>query len=367
MNNGVLFPKFDAIPYAVQDLAFRSYFGGRFEILKRGFIGEAFLYDVNSAYPYAIAELPDMTGGKWIGGRKSIHTEAQLGFFKIEANIPDCKRIPPFPFRSNGNIIFPSGKFVTYVTLDELLACETTDYYRILESWQFIPITNKRPYKDFIQNLYNKRLELKKRNDPLQLPIKIILNSIYGKTGQKVNRVIGNLFNPVLFAFITGNTRAKLYKFAIDNALEKDVISFATDSICATKRLELSSSELGSFSLEKSANDVYYLQNGIYRFNSKWKQRGIGNLNGKTIEHIETITRCGRLFLKVRLCRNSRLRSSIIQHHLKDIGKIQPMTRLINLNADRKRLWLGIIESIDDKKCNDSMPLSLTRFKKLEI
>ncbi len=32
--------------------------------------------------------------------------------------------------------------------------------------------------------------------NPMQLPIKIILNSIYGKTGQKVNRIIGNFFNP---------------------------------------------------------------------------------------------------------------------------------------------------------------------------
>jgi arylsulfatase A-like enzyme len=33
-------------------VAFKSYFGGRFEILKRGFIGHAYLFDINSAYPY---------------------------------------------------------------------------------------------------------------------------------------------------------------------------------------------------------------------------------------------------------------------------------------------------------------------------
>lgn len=41
INNGVNFPTFDSIPYPIQDLAFKSYFGGRFEILKRGFIGHA--------------------------------------------------------------------------------------------------------------------------------------------------------------------------------------------------------------------------------------------------------------------------------------------------------------------------------------
>lgn len=49
INNRIEIPKFDSIPYEIQDLAFQSYFGGRFEILKRGFIGTAYLYDINSA------------------------------------------------------------------------------------------------------------------------------------------------------------------------------------------------------------------------------------------------------------------------------------------------------------------------------
>jgi hypothetical protein len=101
----------------------------------------------------------------------------------------------------------------------------------------------------------------------LLTPIKITLNSFYGKTSQKINRVIRNLFNPVIFASITGITRAKLYKFAMDNDLEDNVISFATDSICTTKKLDLRSSGLGDFSLDKSGNHAYYLQNGLHRFN----------------------------------------------------------------------------------------------------
>jgi hypothetical protein len=43
-----------------------------------------------------------------------------LGFFKIRAVIPNCKYIPPFPFRSKTDIHFPSGEFETYATLAEL-------------------------------------------------------------------------------------------------------------------------------------------------------------------------------------------------------------------------------------------------------
>ena len=40
----------------------------------------------------------------------------------------------------------------------------------------------------------------------------------------------------------------------------------------------------------KTRNDVYVLQNGIYRFNDFWKKRGIGydNSRKQEIEHIDT-------------------------------------------------------------------------------
>ena len=62
------------------------------------------------------------------------------------------------------------------------------------------------------------------------------------------------------------------------------------------------------------------------------------------------------------MLRNNRLRSSILQNTICDIGKIKPETREFNLNADRKRFWLGRIESIEDKIMNESMPLSLNYF-----
>jgi hypothetical protein len=363
INNGIDFPKFNFIPYEIQEFAYRSYYGGRFEMLKRGFIGDSYLYDINSAYPYAITKIPDLTKGKWIR-RKSIHPKSALGFFRIIADIPDDKYIPPFPFRVKNLIIFPSGKFETYVTLEELRACENPQFYKILDSWQFIPDSVIYPYKDFIEKLYQKRLELKENNDPMQLPIKIILNSIYGKTGQTINRIIGNLFNPVIFAFITGFARAQLYRFVIENNLEKETVAFATDSICTTKKLDIDSTKLGEFSFEGSANDVFYLQNGFYRFNGKWKQRGFGKLKGKEIEHLETFEKHGRLFYKIKLLRNTRLRSSIIGNNISEVGKIKEVTREINLNADRKRFWPERIESIDSKIMNDSMPVSLNFFAK---
>jgi hypothetical protein len=360
--NNIYIPRFSETPEDVQEFAYNSYFGGRFEILKRGFIGQAYIYDINSAYPFALTKIPDLTRGTWIK-RKSIHPNALLGFFKIEANLPDVKHVPPFPFRRDPMVFFPSGKYVTFCTLEELKACEDANFYRILDSVQFLSENPSYPYKQFIENLYLKRLELKQKKDPLQLPLKIILNSIYGKTGEIVRNRIGNLFNPVIFSFITGHARAQLYRFVHEHNLEREVVAFATDSICTTREIKVKSQDLGDFSLDNIASDVFYLQNGFYRFNGKWKQRGFGRFGSKDIEHLDTIERDGKLLMKCRILRPKRLRSSILQDSVNEVGKFSEIERELNLNADKKRLWFERIENIDSKTMNDSMPISMNYFQ----
>ena len=146
------------------------------------------------------------------------------------------------------------------------------------------------------------------------------------------------------------------------HGIEKDVVFFATDSICTTKKLEVNSTQLGDFSFDNEAKDVFVLQNGFYRFNGMWKQRGLGKLGTREIEHLDTFEKDGILYYRFIVKRNNRLRSSILQDRISDIGKIKPMTREFNLNADRKRFWLGSIESMDNEVMNESMPLSLNYF-----
>ena len=369
INHGIKFPYFNETPFKIQQFAKWSYFGGRFEILKRGHIGTAYLYDINSAYPFAMTKIPDLLDGKWINS-KTINQNAEIGFFKIHADIPDFEMIPCFPFRKNNMIIFPSGKFDTFCTLSELKVCDPK-FYKVIDAWQFIPNKEtlgdiKYPFKKFIEKLYRKRMRLKRQNDPMQLPIKIILNSMYGKTGQVYRNRIGNLYNPVIFSFITGTARAMLYNFAKENKLENELVSFATDSICTTRKINLKSAKLGEFSHENEANDVFFLQNGIYRFNGKWKQRGLGRLGTKAIEHLDTFEKDSKLFIKIKILRSNRLRQSILSNNLKDIGKITEKTREINLNTDKKRFWLETLTGINDK-INESLPLSLNFFTKEQI
>ena len=365
INHGVEIPYFSDLPYDLQEFSWNSYFGGRFEIIQRGFIGEAWLYDINSAYPYALANLPDITKGTWRYGIKKIHKKAIMGFFKIHVKYPDDEYLPAFAFRritlNNDLIVYPSGEFVTYVTLEELRNVDPKNY-SIIDSWQYFDENPTYPFRDFINTHYEKRMKLKQENNPMQLPIKIILNAIYGKMGQKVNRRIGNLFNPVIFAFITGFARAQLYQFVKENGVEKDVVAFATDSVCITKKLDVNSSELGGFSLDKHGKDVYYLQNGFYRFDKKWKLRGLGKLGKKEIEHVDTIEKDGRLYYEYTVNRTKQLASAIIQNKIDEIGQIKREIREVNLNGDSKRFWLNRLENINDGKSNKSFPLSPDMF-----
>ena len=98
--------------------------------------------------------------------------------------------------------------------------------------------------------------------------------------------------------------------------------------------------------------------------NGKWKNRGIASMNGKTIKHLDTYVKNGKLFLKIQESRSTRLRSGIILDRIHDIGNIKPTIRWVDPNADRKRFWLGRIDRIDDSY-NDSMPLSTNYFNQV--
>ncbi|MDE1816708.1 MAG: hypothetical protein KGI11_09145 [Thaumarchaeota archaeon] len=65
IKNGIHIPLFNEVPYEVQELARQSFYGGRFELIQRGFIGYCCLYDINSAYPHVLTTLPDITDRKW--------------------------------------------------------------------------------------------------------------------------------------------------------------------------------------------------------------------------------------------------------------------------------------------------------------
>jgi|Marorgknorr_s2lv_5_1036026.scaffolds.fasta_scaffold113196_1 hypothetical protein len=92
----------------------------------------------------------------------------------------------------------------------------------------------------------------------------------------------------------------------------------------------------------------------------------IKNRTLREIEHLDTFEKDGKLFYRFKVTRSNRLRHSILSNKLSEIGKITEKTREVNLNADKKRLWLESLTGINHKM-NQSLPLSLNYFTEDEI
>ena len=139
---------------------------------------------------------------------------------------------------------------------------------------------------------------------------------------------------------------------------------FGNDSVCVTREIKTHTDDLGGFGFDDTADNVFYLQNGFYRFGDKWKLRGLGKLGKREVEHVDTIEKDGRLYMEYEINRTRQLASSIIQNKIHEIGRIKKETREINLNADEKRFWMESLSSISDKKLNHSFPLNPQIFPK---
>ncbi len=180
---------------------------------------------------------------------------------------------------------------------------------------------------------------------------------------------MGNLFNPVIASFITGFTRAQLYRFLKENNLDNYIVAFATDSLAVQREIpNLDSKKLGQMKLDKDASDVIFLSNGFYRFKGVWKNRGIGyDIERKMeIEHLDTkIGEDGQLYIAVKTTKTTHLKSAILYNRLKHIGKIVVYEKKIGLNSDRKRFWDKDLESLKDKSFCDSIPLNASLIGKI--
>lgn len=376
IHNKINIPLFHEIEYPIQKMARACFYGGRFEILRKGFVGKAYDYDINSAYPYALTTIPDLTKGQWEWS-PAINQDARLGFFHIMGQVHSSVKIAPFPFRTKyGMIFYPFGKFDTYVTLPELLAVRALGSdkirFKVLEGWQFIPYQGDEDanyiFRDFITDQYRRRQILKEQKSPLERTIKIILNSVYGKTAQKTKKgrgkpIVGNLFCPVIAAHTTGFTRSQLFTTINAYGLDEDTAAFATDSITTTRPLPgIATNDLGGMKQAESCNDLFCIQNGFRRSKGKWKLRGLGFDKEKNvaIEHVDTIeTPDGRVVMILERQRPQRLKSAILRGRIHDIGKFKTYKREIDLNADRKRFWPERIMTVHSDLCVGSMPLDV--------
>jgi len=302
-------------PSPQQMQAHHAFFGGRIELLKQGYAAEKDLwqYDIASAYPSAMLELPSMRDGRWVkhGTLTDILNTSQrsniLSMFRVKWSFPEksgnLHRIPfyPLPYRTRkrGAILFPS-KGHAWIMRDEIVeACvwvetffpgrSVTEFLTIEEWTEFIPGNDEKPYA-FVAELYKMRREAKDARvyDIVEKAIKLAINSLYGKTAQTVGGEKGEppkCVCPYYAAAITTNCRARLMQAAL--LAPYSIVSFMTDGIISTRELkELPRAkdsrrkdiELGDWEFDKKTGGFFFMS-GWYTFfggNGKTKPRTRG-------------------------------------------------------------------------------------------
>ena len=353
-------PTIEEIPLEAIEYAFRSYSGGRFELLQRGYFPQVYVYDIKSAYPSIIAELIDYSKGHWEKTSK-FDESAYNGFYLC--NIRSYEKIvSPFMQKVNTLNIYPNGQFMQYLSkseIDFILKHFDRVEIDIIKGWQFYEFKEIYPFKDEVERIY--MLKETEKDEDIKYCYKIILNSFYGKTIQTAGGKTGKVFNPIYAADITGKTRLKLLQFGLKHFDE--IIGFSTDSIATTQRLEWRNQhkdKLGDFALDFKGSG-YYVMSDIYHLwnEKKTKDRFRGftidferdsvkekgkNVNLKNLlDNMEWRTvykySIKRPMHLGEVLRNPFIKSLNKQMSKEDINIFYTMTKQINLNGDMKRVW----------------------------
>lgn len=290
------------------------YYGGRTQCFRHGIIETDFsVFDINSAYPYAMMEAHAYGLDFFTSPRELSGYSRGPAFFHIRAASHGA-----FPFRDRGGLSFPDDGEVRefFVTGWELqTAIDTaTDGAHIVISVMYHH--GLRDFAEYVDTFYQMRLTAKANGDKAgDLFAKIFLNSLYGKWGANPENyanyhilphteldsllspeneysLSGELgpwllaerpleademryYNVATAASITGYVRAYLWrainKTGVENCLYCDTDSIATKS--AGNELNIGK-ELGAWKHEGEFDKAGIAGKKMYIFRGKNKKGG---------------------------------------------------------------------------------------------
>lgn len=393
-SNGISVPK---LGESVFKQFAQPYGGGRFELTCKGWIQRISMYDIKSAYPYAMSLMPILSKNPIVKNVYRMNESSLYGTYCINAKIPEDLYLSPL-FKKGQILKFPVGNFVNHwvekPTLE--LLDEMGIKYHIIKATEIYDPNHDFRLTPLIDKLFAIK-EDKKNPEVVRVAAKIILNSLYGKFIQLNDDVVlemiqdldeieeitasalfniagtyykrvhcgvfssGKLFAPQYASYITAHTRAYLYRTALKVGLE-NVIGFHTDSIILRNGKTLETGhKLGQWEIEELKDkstgkklevrdlNMILLKTGLYSVEheglKKIRARGIGRTDNLLQDKFTVSRRYG---LKQAVRRDFINMNIISEEEVKN-----------NLNADLKRVWkdrITIAEIQDDHKMIESRP-----------
>lgn len=251
------------LPAEMYKAMMQSFYAGRAEQLKIGTIEDVKIYDINSAYAYAILDLPIFLHKPLFSNTfqeskfslwhiefdfSTLSNDLYFGFLPVRDKRTNGTR---YPLKGKGYYWYPEIKFL----LENYPDCIDVKYGFYLPDYEPAFFTYA------VNALYNTRKQLQEINHPLEKVIKVALSSFYGKFCQHNGK--GYYLNYFYAGYITSKTRSMLLEAT--KGYERNTICFLTDCIHTTADLPLPvSNNIGEYKL-KTANTARYIDNGIYQ------------------------------------------------------------------------------------------------------
>lgn len=336
------------LPVELIGPAYRAFFGGRIEAVGYGtYNGPTVEFDITSAYPANMAWLPNLANGTW--RRVSYFAgPLKIGIYHIRWRLPCGRRFYPFPWRGNNGAVFfpPAGEgWVWSVELFGPWNTETSAI-EVIEGYVFDgPGESERPFAS-VADTFARRAALKKAGDPAEYPLKLAMNSAFGKLAQRQGVGGGKpSFHQIAYAgLITAATRAAVYE-SVTEGFNGEVLTFNTDAVYVTTG-EGFLGQLGAGLGEWKRTDydgIQILQSGVYRLRKgdDWlpsKGRGFGD-RSVPWEDIVAAWEAGETVAEVRL------KDRFVSHRFADArnrlelgGEWEPVVRRVSVVATGKRV-----------------------------
>jgi hypothetical protein len=173
--------------HSPQDLLqqFSAYYGGRCEAFWRGKIGRCNYYDFNSLYPSVMrGEYPDPNSMRKNRIDNDFYIQNYEGVADAEVVCPKAD-ITLLPLRIDNKLLFPYGRFRGWYSNVELRRAIDLGY-SIEHTYRNIYFTRTCfPFREFVDDLYGMRMKYQADKSPMEQVCKLLMNSLYGKFGQK--------------------------------------------------------------------------------------------------------------------------------------------------------------------------------------
>lgn len=242
----------------LNEIAARAYFGGRIDVSGYGYVEPVYHYDIISAYPSAIRDLPDLTLLDWKYCAKGKPPRGRTYVARIRWQIPPTYW-GVFPWRDkHGSILWPTEGEGWYWNYEIEMAqkmfgefCFEYDGYWLAHG------RLEYPFKKLVSDAFKYRAELKAANNPSHVAVKLVLNSLYGKFAQTVGSA--RYYSPIWAGLITSQVRSQLMQ-----AITPETVCVMTDSIWSAKPINVPiGDQLGEWE-EQEESRLWLAEAGLY-------------------------------------------------------------------------------------------------------